>query len=491
MDYYHDVILREGEARPSGSTIMNNLCSGSLRLLRSLRMTGTITKVSTLLLISLPATAQNISVGLYDNINTLYLTANQNYKVIEDLTEKPLPKESISYERSRKMVDLALTGFGPNKLSSHQPKNWNKYLQTAPEAKEFTTTRTLLEKNANDKSLIRSSPAAANPLLIAAEPDLVTSSRLVKFECAPEAVTAQRYGFTETEQAIDNQSKTLPCLFKIKIPYQHSQIYRGSIIIKPFKDSFTVINNLDLEDYLKGVVPAEMPSSWSFEALKAQSVAARTYSMAMLGRRKALGYDLKSTVEDQMYLGYQKEDPVTTAAIKATQGELLINDQGLYVDAYFSSHGGSYTNTPEGAWGLNSAAYLIPVKEVQRSNLNAQWQIEFTKTQLEEKLKDLRFKSIDAITILSRSLEGRVANVLISGGVEHKSLTGEEFRHKLGLRSTNFDIYYSANSILITGSGYGHGIGMSQHGAKYLAEHGRTYEEILGYYYRGAKLLKL
>ncbi len=473
MNYYHDVILREGAARPSGSTIMNNLSSGSLRLLRSLRMTGTVTKVSALLLISLPVTAQNISVGLYDNINTLYLTANQNYHVIEDLTEKPLPEEIPTYQGSGKMIDLALLEFGPHKLGSHQPKNWDPYLKSITK-KEFTNTRTLLEKNIGDWALIRSSPAMANPLLIAAEPDLVTSSRLVKFECVS-----------------NDQAQTLPCLFRIKVPYQHSQVYRGSIIIKSFKDSFSVINNLDLEDYLKGVVPSEMPSTWHIEALKAQSIAARTYSMAMLGRRKNLGYDLKSTVEDQMYLGYLKEDPITTAAIKATQGELLINDQGLYVDAYFSSHGGSYTNSPESAWGLSSAAYLVPVKEFQRQTSNNHWQIELTKPELEDKLKDLKLESIDSITILNRSLEGRVANILISGKTSSRLLTGEEFRHKLGLRSTNFDITYTPDLVIISGSGYGHGIGMSQHGAKYLAEHGRTYEEILGYYYRGAKLLKL
>ena len=217
------------------------------------------------------------------------------------------------------------------------------------------------------------------------------------------------------------------------------------------------------------------------------TVAARTYSMAMLGRRKNLGYDLKSTVEDQMYLGYQKEDPLTNAAIKATQGELLIDNQGLYVDAYFSSHAGSYTNTPEGAWGLSPRRYLIPVKEP----ITSQWQMELTKLELEEKLKDLRLESIDAITIINRSLEGRASQILLSGIGKHILLSGEEFRHKLGLRSTNFDITYAANSITISGIGYGHGIGMSQHGAKYLAEHGETYEEILGHYYRGARLLKL
>ena len=427
---------------------------------------------STLLLTVNASSAQNISIGLYDNINTLYLTANQDYSVVEDLSEKPLPKETHSYQRSGKMIDLALSGFGPNKLRCSQSKKWDRYkpvIQDIPLDNEFSDSRTLLEKYSADWSLVRSSPATANPLLIAAEPDLVTSSRKLKFQCT------------------SKQTNELPCLFRIKVPDQESRVYRGSIIIKPFKDHFTVINYLDLEDYLKGVVPSEMPPSWQIEALKTQAVAARTYSMAMLGRRKSLGYDLKSTVEDQMYLGYNKEDPQSNAAIKATQGELLIDNLGFYVDAYFSSNAGSYTNSPEAAWGLNSKEYLIPVKEPQGNH----WEIKLNQAELEEKLKDLNLSSIQAITILNRSLEGRVAQVLISGTGKHSILTGEEFRHKLGLRSTNFDIYYLPNSIIISGIGYGHGIGMSQHGAKYLAEHGRTYEEILGHYYRGARLLKL
>lgn len=411
-----------------------------------------------LLLVSSTANAQNISIGLYDNISTLYLTANQDYQVIEDLSENPLPSEVPVHQITGKMLDLAFSNFRSNKLKASQKP------PVSSVNNEFTDSRTLVKKNAWDKALLRSSPATANPLLIAAEPDLVTSSRKVKFECM------------ET-----------PCLFRIKTPGQESRTYRGSIIIKPFKDNFTVINYLDIEDYLKGVVPSEMPSSWHLEALKAQSIAARTYSMAMLGRRKALGYDLKSTVEDQMYIGYLKEDPLTSAAIKATQGELLITNQGLYVDAYFSSHAGFYTNTPEGAWGLSPKGYLMPAREV----MNSTWQIQLSKQELENKLQDLQLNPIKAITILNRSLEGRVAQILISGTEKHALLIGEEFRHKLGLRSTNFDIIYSSNSITISGSGYGHGIGMSQHGAKYLAEHGRTYEEILGHYYKRASLLKL
>ncbi len=460
--------------------------------------------------IASPASAQDISIGIHDNINTLYLTSNQAYKVTEDLDSALVhnydkkTNEEIILNTSLNSRKLIKPGLRENKLRIRTQAINSDDEQT--KIANFNNTRILVEKNAKDIALIRSSPATANPLLIAAEPDLVTSSKTVKFECNTETAIARNEA--------KKQSHKRPCLFKIKTPDQESQIFRGSIIIKPYKDHFTVINNLNLEDYLKGVVASEMPSAWHIEALKAQTVAARTYSMAMLGRRRNLGYDLKSTVEDQMYLGYNKENPRSNLAIKATQGELLIDSLGIFVDAYFSSNSGSYTNTPESAWGLSPKGYLIPMSEPWTTSENSSvnnWTIELTKLELEEKLADLRFNSIEAITIINRSIEGRVNHILVSGNkseqrllrrsfaaprndevdIHHILLTGEEFRHKLGLRSTNFNINYSANLINISGTGYGHGIGMSQHGAKYLAERGRNYQEILGHYYHGAKLLKL
>lgn len=378
----------------------------------------------------LPISAKEISIGLFDNLNTLYLSSNKDYKAVED-------------------------------LSGHN---------------DFSNPRILVEKNAGDQSLIRSSPAAANPLLIAAEPDLVTSSRIVKFSCNPETI-----------------QKNQPCLFKIKSKNSGTNVYRGSIVILPYKTYFTVINRIDLEDYLLGVVPSEMPPNWHSEALKSQSVAARTYTLAMLGRRKILGYDLKSTVEDQMYLGYNKEIASTTAAIKATQGEVLIDKLGFLIDAYFSSHAGNYSNSVENAWGLSPRHYLVNVKELTTNPKN--WTKEFSLKELNAKFQDLRLNSITAITIINRAPEGRVLNILVSGRNGHKYLTGEEFRHKLGLMSTNFEIISQNTAmgdfvIKMKGIGYGHGIGLSQYGAKYLAEHGQSYQQILGHYYPQTRLVK-
>ena len=395
-----DVILRERSDR-------KDLCvatEGSLRSLRSLRMT--------LLLLAMtfsPCQAQEIKVGLWDEINTLYLRADKEYRAVEDLNHDP----------------------------------------------DFSNSRTLLETS--KPAIIRSSPAAANSLLIAAAPDLVTTSSTVKFECDD-------------------------CIFTVKAGKQ-TRKYRGSILIKPFSPKlFTVINQVELEDYLKGVVPAEMPCNWPAEALKAQALAARTYTLSMLGRRQALGYDLKSSVEDQVYLGYGHERPSTNAALKATAAQYLVDEQGVLVNAYFSSQVGRFSSAPETTWGLSPQSCLLPRKEFLPAR---GWRKTINHQQLNSKLG---LGKVRAITVVNRSLEGRVSEILIEGE-RNLLLSGEEFRHKLGLRSTDFEIDYQPKRILLSGYGYGHGIGMSQYGAKYLAGRGKSYQEILGHYYYGAKLV--
>jgi stage II sporulation protein D len=232
-----------------------------------------------------------------------------------------------------------------------------------------------------------------------------------------------------------------------------------------------------------------------------------------------------------MYLGYKKESKSINNAVKATQGEFLVDKQGLVVDAYYSSHTGTYSSYPEYVWGLAPKHYLQAVKEF--STETKAWDLKLSINDLAEKLKDLKFQKISALTILKRSPEGRVNSILISGSknnlLTHATLTGEEFRHHLGLRSSNFDLnWIQAETILnqapikkkrfswrmflfkkektddvipppkkiittkliISGKGYGHGIGLSQYDAKFLASQGKSYKHILGYYYQGARIIK-
>ncbi len=126
--------------------------------------------------------------------------------------------------------------------------------------------------------------------------------------------------------------------------------YHGIIMIQNKNGKLTVINNLPLEEYIKGVVPAEMPSSWAYEAHKAQAIAARSYALANLGKRAQYGYDLKDTPEDQAYNGASAETASTNTAVNDTKGIVLTYNMKV-INAYYSASAGGQTNT--NSWGAN------------------------------------------------------------------------------------------------------------------------------------------
>ena len=126
--------------------------------------------------------------------------------------------------------------------------------------------------------------------------------------------------------------------------------YRGIVMIQNKNGKLTVINNVPLEDYLKGVVPSEMPSSWATEAHKAQAIAARSYALANLGKRARYGYDLKDTPEDQAYGGASAETADTNYAVEQTKGIVLTYNMKV-INAYYYASAGGQTNT--NSWGSN------------------------------------------------------------------------------------------------------------------------------------------
>lgn len=126
--------------------------------------------------------------------------------------------------------------------------------------------------------------------------------------------------------------------------------YRGFIFIQNKNKKLTVINDVELEDYLKGVVPSEMPSGWELEALKAQAIAARSYALANLGKRASLGYDLKDTPEDQAYGGASAETVKTNEAVDSTCG-LVLTYNTKVVPAYYSASAGGKTINASAVWG--------------------------------------------------------------------------------------------------------------------------------------------
>jgi len=133
--------------------------------------------------------------------------------------------------------------------------------------------------------------------------------------------------------------------------------YRGKLMIKNINGKLTVINDIDLENYIKGVVPSEMPASWEFEALKAQAIAARSFALANLGKQAKYGYDLKDNTEDQAYGGASSETNITNRAVEETHGLVLTYDMKI-ISAYYCASAGGMTNSS--VWG-GSAPYIHSV----------------------------------------------------------------------------------------------------------------------------------
>lgn len=128
--------------------------------------------------------------------------------------------------------------------------------------------------------------------------------------------------------------------------------YRGYFVLYNKNGALTLVNNLDIEDYIQGVVPSEMPSKWSYEAHKAQAVAARSYALSNLGKRASHGYDLKDTPEDQAYGGASAESAQTNRAVQETKGIVLVYDLKI-IPAYYSASAGGQTSSSGDVWTKN------------------------------------------------------------------------------------------------------------------------------------------
>ena len=240
--------------------------------------------------------------------------------------------------------------------------------------------------------------------------------------------------------------------------------YRGYITLLK-RSGLTVVNNVLVEDYLYGVVPKEMPSSWSMEALRAQSVA---------------------------------ETKLTTEAVNRTRGEVLFY-KGTIIDALFHTDSGGMTESSENVWG-SSVPYLRAVNEVQSQT--KPWSrtvsMDVAVKSFEKNGKRvglLREVRLSRLNIGKgsgdRSLSGRVRSADFVGTKGHALLSGNELRSMFSLPSTLFDVRLSKTGIVFSGYGSGHGLGLSQWGAKALADQRESYKDILFHYYTGVTLEKL
>lgn len=278
----------------------------------------------------------------------------------------------------------------------------------------------------------------------------------------------------------------------------------GSINIKVFNTTTGKLQEMNLEEYMLGVVAGEMPSEFHIEALKAQALAARTYTLM---RSRAFGgegcskhpeadvctdpahcqaYRDPMTINKNSYEKYKE-------AVLSTRGEVIVYNDAL-IDAVFHSTSGGKTENSEDVWSAKvpylrsvisqyeeNSPKLITKKEIKVTDFIAAMK------KLDSGIK-LSTKNIkNQIKIIDRSEGGRIKNIQIGG----KVLSGSAVRGSLGLNSSNFSITYSGSTMTFTVIGYGHGIGLSQYGADGMANNGSAYEEIVKHYYQGVEIVKI
>lgn len=254
-----------------------------------------------------------------------------------------------------------------------------------------------------------------------------------------------------------------------------------------------VIDNLPLNQYIIGVVAAEMPASFEIEALKAQAIASRTYAMYKKNNNNA-SYDLEASIKDQAYNtekqmklkwenNYDFYYNKIKEAVYQTNDLVMKNDNSIICAYYFSLSNGktenaisvfqedkSYLKSVDSPWDISNKNYEI-IKEINKT--------EFCK-----------LLNIDCNQIIISDINRNSTNHVDNLKVNNITFTGTTIRKLLNLRSTDFDIEIARN-IKITTRGYGHGVGMSQNGANEMAKQGYTYDQILKYYYQNINIENL
>lgn len=320
--------------------------------------------------------------------------------------------------------------------------------------------------------------------------------------------------------------------------------YRGGIVVKRYKDSDpTVINFIPVEEYLYGVLPYEISPKWPIESQKAQAVAARNYAMTNLNKHKKYGFDLCNTDDCQVYAGANVEAALSNQAVNDTKG-IYLKYAGKLATTYFHSNSGGRTENSENVWS-SAVPYLVGVDDPYSvGSPNDVWTLTYTSEQIKAFLaaKKIDIGDVTQVIVESYSINGRALKTTFVGTKGKVSYEKDKLRTLFPAKdfksiwftvsvpgaisamgssgstvaltqSTQYvetasgtvsmnvasgvsgitdqqvtTIKLSGNQFTFNGKGWGHGIGLSQWGAKKMAEQGFTYDQILKHYYQNTYL---
>lgn len=303
------------------------------------------------------------------------------------------------------------------------------------------------------------------------------------------------YLFSSESQQAQEESVTV-------LQPDNSSVILPGLEVKVYRTEKKVVETLPLEEYITGVVAAEMPAEFELEALKAQAMAARTYIVRRLSEEKwddvPEGAHVLDTVRHQVYMDeaqrkerwgsqYEWKNKRIEQAVQGTAG-IVLTFQGEPIDATFFSTSNGFTEN-SGEYWEKSIPYLKSVASPW--DMESPRYVETVVFTMEELEKSLGVKLVQEASsngswyrVTSTTTGNRVGKIRIG----QKEFTGREVREKLNLNSSSFSMEMRAGKVYITTKGYGHGVGMSQWGANGMAKSGKNAEQIVKYYYQGIDL---
>lgn len=275
----------------------------------------------------------------------------------------------------------------------------------------------------------------------------------------------------------------------------NDRFFRGVLrLVRDEASSFFVVNYVDLEDYIRGVLYHEISHLWPAESIKAQATVVRTFALNQVSNNKVKEFDLTNDIYSQVYGGRTSERFRLNKSIDETKGEVLTYEGKVFPTYYHATCAGR-TEDAKYLWGIE----LPPLKGVTclycKDSPHYKWDTFIKLDELRSKLKAAGFKvgKIKAIEIIKRSNSNRVLELKIISDGQSPKISGGDFRQALGpniLRSNNFKIRIEADKAFFEGFGWGHAIGMCQWGAYFMGKRGFNYRQILEFYYPGSKLEK-
>ena len=276
--------------------------------------------------------------------------------------------------------------------------------------------------------------------------------------------------------------------------YVNKRVFRGRLnFIRKANNSFLVVNELDIEDYVKGILCHEAAPWWPMEALKAQAVIARSYAVYQKQWTKDKDFDLTNDIYSQVYGGKTSEKWRTNSAVNSTKGKVLVFEGRAFPSYYHATCAGRTEDASE-LWKIN----IAPLKGVKcgfcKQSPHFSWEKKIPLSEIKQRLeaKGYNCPRIENIAVSGRNLSGRVTFLKIDGEGKALEISAKDFRQAMNpniIRSANFTVELNADTADFKGLGWGHGVGLCQWGMYFMAKKGSKYADILKYYFPQTQLV--